>query len=115
MDSEARVRESAALAISAYNFYRKGLFQEAQMAVKEVLNLEPTNQQAKLFLAACLHNMGQSDDAKVELLSVYQNSKEDSLRQKAQMGIADLESSSTDLMGARRATWINIPTSARKG
>lgn len=114
MTSDARVRESAALAMSAYNFYRNGFFNEAQMAVQEVLNLEPENFQAKLFLAACLHNLGKTEDAKAALLAVYENSPEDYLREKAQMGIADLEQSSGELVGARKASWINIPSSSRK-
>ncbi len=114
MTSEGRVRETAALAISAYNFYRNGFFNEAQVAVQEVLNLEPTNFQAKLFLAACLHNLGKTEDAKAALLAVYENSPEDYLREKAQMGIADLEQASEEVVRPKRASWINIPTSSRK-
>lgn len=116
MTSEERVRETAALAISAYSFYRNGFFHEAQMAVQEVLNIEPSNFQARLFLAACLHNLGKTEDAKAALRTVYENSKEDYLREKAQMGIADLEEASSGVsVGTRKASWINIPSCSRKG
>ncbi|MBX9571772.1 MAG: hypothetical protein K2X77_22965 [Candidatus Obscuribacterales bacterium] len=114
MTSEARVRETAALAISAYSFYRNGFFHEAQLAVQEVLNLEPMNFQAKLFLAACLQNLGKTEDAKAALRAVYENSKEEYLREKAQMGMADLEQATSELVGSRKASWINIPSSSKK-
>ena len=73
----------ATLALKAYNLYKGGLFGEATQALQEILDVEPRNWQARLFLAVCFSKTDQPGSAQRSLRFVYDNCTDANLRKKA--------------------------------
>lgn len=71
------------VAMKAYNLYKSANYSEAMPALQEILDMEPTNWQARLFLGACFFKTGQPMAAERAFRFVYEKCSDEVLKQKA--------------------------------
>ena len=69
--------------LSAYRLYKANMFREATSLLLEILDFEPQNWQARLFLAACYLKTGQPGAAQRSFRMVYDNCPDADLKQRA--------------------------------
>lgn len=74
---------NAEVALSALRCYRNGQFKDALGKLQDILDVEPTNWQARLYLAACFFKTAQPAAAQRTLRYIYDNCPDETLRKKA--------------------------------
>lgn len=74
------------VALKAINNYRAGSFEEAIRSLHDVIDLEPTNWDARLMLAACYYKTGQWSAAHRAFSFIAAKTNDIDVRQKALEG-----------------------------
>ena len=82
-DNKTTVQVDTQLALAGYVLFKEGRYREAIPSLQDILDHEPRNWQARLFLAACFHKTGQPGAALRALRFVYENCTDVALKQKA--------------------------------
>lgn len=73
----------ANIALQAYRDYKEGRYNEAIAGLLPILDVEPRNWQARLFLGVCYYKTGQKFGASRAFRYVYDNCNDVELKQKA--------------------------------
>jgi tetratricopeptide (TPR) repeat protein len=79
-------------ALQAYRDYKLGNFDEAIAGLIPILDVEPRNWQARLFLGVCYYKTGQKFGALRAFRFVYDNCTDNELKQKACMALQSVKS-----------------------
>lgn len=77
------VQVDASVALRAHSLYKSGSYSEAMRVLMDILDIEPNNHQARLYLGACYFKTGQSMAASRALRAVYEKASDPLIRQKA--------------------------------
>jgi hypothetical protein len=83
MDLFTTTQLDASVALNAYKLYKAGNYQEAIPCLQNILDMEPANWQARLFLGASFHHLGQNWSAQSAFRYVWDNCTDADLRKKA--------------------------------
>ncbi len=87
MDLSIRTSEvDVAVALQAHGHYKAGHYKEAIPLLQNILDLEPNNWQARLFLAASFFKTGLPMASQRAFRYVFQSCPDEGLRQKACLG-----------------------------
>ncbi len=84
-----------AVALEAYGHYKSGRYKDAIPLLQNILDVEPNNWQARLFLAASFFKTGLPMAAQRAFRFVFQSCPDDGLRQKACLGFQFVNASIT--------------------
>ncbi len=78
-------------ALQAYRDYKQGKYNEAIAGLIPILDAEPRNWQARLFLGVCYYKTGQKFGALRAFRFVYDNCTDTQLKQKACMALQSVK------------------------
>lgn len=71
------------VALNAYRLYKAGEHSQAIPVLQDILDAEPNNHQARLFLGSCFFKSGQNFASQGAFRYVFQNAADPDIRQKA--------------------------------
>jgi len=77
----------ATVAVKACGLYKEGRFRDAIPVLQDILDMEPRNWQAKLYLGACYYQTGQLAASQRAFRAVYTTCDDNELKQKACMAL----------------------------
>ena len=83
----------AMVALKAYTLYKSAQYSDAIPVLEAILDFEPKNWQARLFLAACWFKTNQPMTAQRALKFVHDNCPDAELKQKAALALEFIQAS----------------------
>lgn len=89
------------VALKAINSYRAGCFEEAISCLQDILDVEPTNWDARLMLGACYYRLGQWSAAHRAFSYIVAKTDNIEIRAKAQEG--------QQVAASKLSNWIGNP------
>lgn len=83
----------ASVALKAYQLYKSAQYKEAIPVLLDILDVEPRNWHARLFLAACYFKTGQPLASERAFRFTYENCTDEVLTQKACLALQAVKAS----------------------